>query len=76
MTAAPAHAALIPEIGPSLGHLTDPPSMRPSGALGVTLDDLRLDLVTRLFDLAGTSRQITSAGDREGALQSLGREPG
>ena len=63
---------IIPELGPSLGRLVDPP---PSllGALRVPLDDVRLDLVTGVFDLAGAGRSFAAAGDRESAMASLGR---
>jgi hypothetical protein len=65
-------ADLIPELGPSLGRLIDPPTM-PVGALGVPLDDVRIDLVTGVFDLAGAGRSFAAAGDRDGAMASLGR---
>jgi hypothetical protein len=64
----------VPELGPSLGRLSDPPYIPPSpGALGLVLEDIRLDLVTRLFDIAGAARAFMSAGDRESAIASLGR---
>jgi hypothetical protein len=62
----------VPELGPSLGRMVDPPPAAP-GALGVVLDDIRLDLVTGVFDLAGAGRLFAEAGDREGAYGSLGR---
>jgi hypothetical protein len=64
----------VPELGPSLGRLGDPPAA-PSqpGPLGLTLDDIRLDLVTRLFDVAGAARSFMAAGDRQSAIASLGR---
>jgi hypothetical protein len=62
----------IPELGPSLGRLVDPPASVP-GALRVPLDDIRIDLVTGVFDLAGASRSFATAGDRDGAMASLGR---
>jgi len=37
------------------------------------LEDIRLDLVTGLFDVAGAARSFMAAGDREGAIASLGR---
>jgi hypothetical protein len=37
------------------------------------LEDIRVDLVTRLFDIAGAARSFMSAGDRESAIASLGR---
>ena len=65
-------ADLIPELGPSLGRLIDPPPA-PLGALRVPLDDVRIDLVTGVFDLAGAGRSFGTAGDRDGAMASLGR---
>jgi hypothetical protein len=65
-------ADLIPELGPSLGRLIDPPPA-PLGALRVPLDDVRIDLVTGVFDLAGAGRSFAAAGDRDGAMASLGR---
>ncbi|HYF38741.1 MAG TPA: hypothetical protein VD930_03550, partial [Gemmatimonadales bacterium] len=64
----------VPELGPSLGRLSDPPQVPTSpGTLGLVLEDIRLDLVTRLFDIAGAARAFMSAGDRESAIASLGR---
>lgn len=65
--------AVVPELGPSLGRLTDPPSPGPRSPLGLTYDDIRLDLVTGIFDLAGAGRGFAAAGDRDGAMASLGR---
>jgi hypothetical protein len=64
----------VPELGPSLGRLGDPPGV-PSdpGPLGLTLEDIRLDLVTRLFDVAGAARSFMATGDRQSAIASLGR---
>lgn len=63
---------VVPELGPSLGRLVDPPAS-PRGALHVSLDDIRLDLVSGVFDLAGAGRSFATAGDHEGAIASLGR---
>jgi hypothetical protein len=63
----------VPQLGPSLGRLTDPPSGDRTGMLGVALDDIRLELVTGIFDLAGVGRSFIAAGDREGAVASLNR---
>jgi hypothetical protein len=64
----------IPELGPSLGRLVDPPLMRGDrGALDLVLDDIRLDLVTGIFELAGAARSFAGAGDRQGAISSLSR---
>jgi hypothetical protein len=62
----------VPEIGPSLGRLTDP-AQPGSGPLGVRLDDIRLDLVTGVFELAGAGRSFAAAGDPVGAAASLNR---
>jgi hypothetical protein len=65
---------MVPELGPSLGRLGDPPgSTTERGVLDLDLDDIRLDLVTRLFDVAGAARSFAAAGDRQGAIASLGR---
>jgi len=63
----------VPELGPSLGRLTDPPAPGPRSPLNLTYDDIRLDLVTGIFDLAGAGRGFAAAGDRDGAMASLGR---
>jgi hypothetical protein len=62
----------VPELGPSLGRLTDP--VQPAaGPLGVPLDDIRLKLVTGVFELAGAARSFAAAGDAVGAAASLNR---
>jgi hypothetical protein len=62
----------VPELGPSLGRLTDP--LEPAaGPLGVRLDDIRLKLVTAVFELAGAARSFAAAGDPAGATASLNR---
>jgi hypothetical protein len=65
---------MVPELGPSLGRLSDPPA-GPSdrGSLDIVLDDIRLDLVTGIFDRAGAARSFAAAGDRHSAVASLGR---
>jgi hypothetical protein len=65
---------MVPELGPSLGHLCDPPDVNlPRGALDIGFEDIRLELVTGLFDVAGAARSFAAAGDRQGAIASLGR---
>jgi hypothetical protein len=65
---------MVPELGPSLGRLSDPPvASVDRGALGLTFEDIRLDLVTSIFDVAGAARSFMAAGDRQGAIASLGR---
>jgi hypothetical protein len=67
-------AWMVPELGPSLGKLCDPPDLEPPrGPLGVSFEDIRLDLVTGLFDVAGAARSFAAAGDRQGAIASLAR---
>jgi hypothetical protein len=65
-------AWLVPELGPSLGRLVDPPPS-PAGLLLVPLDDIRLALVSGVFDLAGAGRAFAASGDPQGAVASLGR---
>jgi hypothetical protein len=62
----------VPELGPSLGRLTDPLESEP-GPLGVRLDDIRLRLVTGVFELAGAARSFAAAGDPVAATASLNR---
>jgi len=62
----------VPELGPSLGRLTDP-AQPAAGPLGVRLDDIRLKLVTGVFELAGAARSFAAAGDAVGAAASLNR---
>jgi hypothetical protein len=65
---------VVPELGPSLGRLTDPPSpLSPRDSPAIVLDDIRLELVTGIFDIAGAARSFMAAGDRESAIASLGR---
>ena len=65
----------VPELGPSFGELTLPAGVpRTRGTrVSVPLDDLRLALVTELFDLAGAGREFAEGGDRAAAVQSLNR---
>ncbi len=63
----------VPQLGPSLGRLTDPPPHAGTGALGARLDDIRLRLVTGIFELAGAGRSFAAAGDPDGAIASLNR---
>lgn len=64
----------VPELGPSLGRLSDPPTTSGDrGSPELVLDDIRLDLVTGIFDRAGAARSFATAGDRHSAVASLGR---
>ena len=74
MTPTSAESWLIPELGPSLGRLVDPPLGRGDrGSLDLVLDDIRLDMVTGIFELAGAARSFAASGDRQGAISSLSR---
>jgi hypothetical protein len=64
---------IVPELGPSLGRLTDPPAEAATVGTGVRLDDVRLRLVTGVFELAGAARGFAAAGDEQGARASLSR---
>jgi hypothetical protein len=65
---------VIPELGPSLGRLVAPPAPAPGApAHWIALEDIRLALVTQLFDLAGDARRWAREGDRELALATLNR---
>lgn len=63
----------VPELGPSLGRLGDLPAEGLEGPLGARLDDIRLRLVTEVFELAGAGRSLAAAGDSAGAMASLNR---
>lgn len=60
----------VPELGPLLGQLAAPP-LAQAGV--VPLDDIRITLVTDLFELAGAARAFAEAGDLSSAAQSLNR---
>jgi hypothetical protein len=64
---------MVPELGPSLGRLTDPGAEPGSESSGIRLDDIRLRLVTGVFELAGAARGFAAAGDQQGAMASLSR---
>lgn len=65
----------IPELGPSLGKLCDVPrTPEPgAGASRISLDDVRLNLVAAIFELAAAGRAFAASGDREDAVASLSR---
>lgn len=60
----------IPELGPSLGKLV-------SGAertgRGISLDAVRLRLVTRILNSAGEARRLAAREERSAALEAVGR---
>ena len=64
---------IVPELGPSLGRLTDPGPEPGADGSAVRLDDIRLRLVTAVFELAGAARGFAAAGDEQGAMASLSR---
>ncbi len=72
-TGAPRETWEVPELGPSLGRLGDPPPEAGAAPLGARLDDIRLRLVTGVFELAGAGRAFAAAGDPDGAVASLNR---
>ncbi len=63
---------MIPEIGPSLGRLVSPAATATGAA--VPLEDIRLKLVSQLFEMTGDARRWLREGDRELALATLNRE--
>jgi hypothetical protein len=70
---APRETWEVPELGPSLGRLVDPPLEAELGPPGARFDDIRLGLVTGVFELAGAGRAFGAAGDRDDAIASLSR---
>lgn len=65
---------IIPELGPALGRLVvPPPGPAAQTATWVPIEDLRVALVSQLFDLAGDARRWAREGDRELALATLNR---
>jgi hypothetical protein len=75
MTATSGTSLEIPELGPSFGRLVAPPPPPPgSPPSWIPLEDLRLALVSQLFELAGDARRWAGEGDRELALATLNRE--
>lgn len=61
----------IPELGPSLGRLVVPLPAAPGSAHWIGLEDIRVGLVSQLFELAGDARRWAREGDRELALATL-----
>ena len=72
MTGTGAVVGDVPELGPSFGELALPSGVpRTRGTrVSVPLDDLRLALVTELFDMAGAAREFAAGGDRSSAVHS------
>jgi hypothetical protein len=63
----------IPELGPYLGRLSDPPAITHRDPRMIPLDDIRIRMVTGVFELAGAARSFAGAGDPQGAMASLSR---
>lgn len=63
-------AVQIPELGPWLGRVALPAGESRSR---FALDSVRLELATAIFELAADARAWSSAGDRQAAVDELGR---
>lgn len=75
MTVVAGSALVIPELGPPLGRLVAPPPPAPgSPTHWIRLDDIRITLVTQLFELLADARRWAREGDRELALATVNRE--
>ncbi len=61
----------IPELGPHLGKLVTGTGNQPGG---VALDEVRIELVTRVMELAGEARELAAREKRWPAFETLGRE--
>ncbi len=65
----------IPELGPALGRLVaPPPPLAAQPQHWVRLDDVRVGLVTGLFELLADARRWAREGERELALATVNRE--
>lgn len=63
---------IIPELGPALGRIALPPATHPETA-PVPLDRIRLELATAVFELRDDAQTWYTTGDREAAVEALGR---
>ncbi|HWA15364.1 MAG TPA: hypothetical protein VG817_02970 [Gemmatimonadales bacterium] len=63
----------IPELGPALGKLVVPALPGTPGPV-VPLEDLRLKLVSQIFELAGDARRWLREGDRALAVATIDRD--
>jgi hypothetical protein len=63
----------IPELGPWLGRIPLPAGSTSTPASRFPLDAVRVELATAMFELAADARSWGSAGDRQAAVQELGR---
>lgn len=66
-------AVEIPELGPWLGRIPLPAGSSSAPAPRFSLDVIRLDLATGIFELAADARSWSNAGDRQAAVDELGR---
>lgn len=62
---------VIPELSPSLGRLIVPLTAAQASTHWIGLEDIRVALVSQLFELAGDARRWAREGDRELALATL-----
>jgi hypothetical protein len=68
-------ALRVPELGPALGRLVAPPPPPPGvPAHWIRLEDIRVALVSQLFELLADARRWAREGERELALATLNRE--
>lgn len=75
MTAVAPSSLVIPELGPPLGRLVAPPPAGPGApSHWIRVDDIRINLVTQLFELLADARRWAREGDRELALATVNRE--
>ena len=66
-------AVPIPELGPWLGRVPLPAGTSSAPPTRFPLDTIRLELATAIFELAADARSWSSAGDRQAAVDELGR---
>lgn len=66
-------AVQIPELGPWLGRIPLPAGSSSGPPATFRLDPIRLELATAIFELAADARSWSSAGDRQAAVDELGR---
>ncbi|GIW51911.1 MAG: hypothetical protein KatS3mg081_1266 [Gemmatimonadales bacterium] len=62
----------VPELGPHLGKLVTGTGNQQPG--GLALDEIRIDLATRIMELAGEARQLAGRDERWPVFEAVGRE--
>lgn len=68
-------ALIVPELGPAFGRLVAPPPPAPgTPPHWIRLEDIRVALVSQLFELLADARRWAREGDRELALATVNRE--